>query len=179
MFAKSGTVDYYISRKMDAMTRLKELRIEAKTALRELAKYTSIAFSTLSRIETGQREPTNEQSRQLANFFDVSQKYFLGESDEWIDVCNIYDGQFYKLNERSYNAYKEKDAIDVIVKRDFMVIRIGKYAAPTHHVIREVDERYGKELIEEQQVNFERAIASLNDEEKMEVLEYIKELKRK
>jgi transcriptional regulator with XRE-family HTH domain len=61
--------------------RLKQLRNEKRLSLNGLSEAININKSTLSRIETGLREPKQEYIDILCSFFDVSADYFLCRSD--------------------------------------------------------------------------------------------------
>ncbi|MBD1371950.1 helix-turn-helix transcriptional regulator [Hazenella sp. IB182357] len=61
--------------------RLKKLRLKLDLSQSELASRLNIAKSTLAMYETGKREPNFETVRRIADFFDVSLDYLLGQSD--------------------------------------------------------------------------------------------------
>lgn len=63
-------------------TRLKQLRLERGITLEQVAKDLNTTKVTISRYENSVREPKSDTLRQLANYFDVSIDYLLGESDE-------------------------------------------------------------------------------------------------
>ena len=63
------------------MNRLKQLREERKLTLRELAEKIHIDKSSLSRFENGEREPRTSVIVDIANFFNVSLDYLLGQSE--------------------------------------------------------------------------------------------------
>lgn len=67
---------------MDFRTRLKELRKEKRLNQRELAYRLSIAPSTISMYENGNREPNFEILEQLADFFNVDINYLLGKTNK-------------------------------------------------------------------------------------------------
>lgn len=62
--------------------RIKQLRKELGLTQEELAKQLSIAPSTIGMYETNKREPNNELTIKIANFFNVSADYLLGLSIE-------------------------------------------------------------------------------------------------
>ena len=70
--------------------RLKQLREERGLKQEELAKEFSIAPSTIGMYETNKREPNNEITIKLANFFNVTTDYLMGVTDirEPIDGLN-------------------------------------------------------------------------------------------
>ena len=61
--------------------RLRELRIEKQISQSELAKILGVSQRSISRWETGYREPDYEMLEQLADFFDVTMGYLLGTED--------------------------------------------------------------------------------------------------
>src|SRR5690554_5425702 len=62
--------------------RLKQLRDEKNITLERLAENIGITKSTLSRYENNKREPKMYVVEKLANYFQVSTDYLLGQSDE-------------------------------------------------------------------------------------------------
>lgn len=58
--------------------RIKELREEKGLTLEKLGEKVDIAKNTLSRYESGKREPKLETWQQLADYFDVSVAYLQG-----------------------------------------------------------------------------------------------------
>lgn len=63
------------------MERLRQLREEKNMSLDELAEALHINKSTLSRIETDQREPKESFIKECADFFNVSTDYLLGKTN--------------------------------------------------------------------------------------------------
>lgn len=61
--------------------RLRELRIEKQISQSELTKILGVSQRSISRWETGYREPDYEMLEQLADFFDVTMGYLLGTED--------------------------------------------------------------------------------------------------
>lgn len=61
--------------------RLRELRREKGITLDELAEILQTTKATLSRYENSLREPKAEFVQRVANFFDVSTDYMMGQSD--------------------------------------------------------------------------------------------------
>ena len=61
--------------------RLKSLRLEAKITQKEIADKLEIGQGTYARYEKGDRKPTGEILNKLANFFNVSTDYLLGNTD--------------------------------------------------------------------------------------------------
>ena len=61
--------------------RIKLLREELGLKQDELAKALNISPSSIGMYETNKREPNNEITIKLADFFGVSTDYLLGKSD--------------------------------------------------------------------------------------------------
>jgi transcriptional regulator with XRE-family HTH domain len=62
--------------------RLRELRKKANLTMKELGKKFSLAESTISGYENGNRKPDMEIIQDLADFFEVSVDYLLGRTDD-------------------------------------------------------------------------------------------------
>lgn len=65
---------------MDFGTRLKQLRSEHKLTQDELGKKINVSKASISLYEKNQREPSKESLITLANFFNVSTDYLLGNT---------------------------------------------------------------------------------------------------
>lgn len=64
------------------MSRLKELRTNAKLSARELASRTGMAHTTVTRIEKGERKMSVPQAEKFAQYFGVSVDYLIGRADK-------------------------------------------------------------------------------------------------
>lgn len=62
--------------------RLKNLRTEKHMTQSELGKHLNVTKVSISGYEKGTREPDQESTKKLANLFDVSIDYLLGNSDQ-------------------------------------------------------------------------------------------------
>lgn len=82
------------------MNKLKQLRTSKNISIRELAKKTGLESSTLSRIETGQRNMGMKYANILATYFNVSINYIMGKS-----LDGVMD-DFFKNLENAYNSYE-------------------------------------------------------------------------
>ena len=83
--------------------RLKSMRLEAKLTQKELAEKLKIGQNTYSYWEKGIRKPVGENLNKLANFFNVSTDYLLGNTDNR-NASNIDD-----VLEKSLNTFKSFD----------------------------------------------------------------------
>jgi len=63
------------------MLRLKELRERSHMSQVFLGMELGMNQNTISRYETGAREPSNAELIMIADFFDVSIDYLLGRTD--------------------------------------------------------------------------------------------------
>ncbi len=61
--------------------RLRELREEKGITQMELARFLSLANSTVSQYEADKREPDSSTLQKLADYFAVTLDYLLGRSD--------------------------------------------------------------------------------------------------
>lgn len=66
---------------MSFPSRLRQLRSETGLTQEELSKRLHINRTTYAHYETGRRLPDMETIRMLANFFDCSVDYIIGESN--------------------------------------------------------------------------------------------------
>lgn len=80
--------------------RLKQLRKEKGLLLEQVGKAVGLATNTISRYETGKREPKLETWQKLANFFNVPVDYLLGISKDrstlTIDDLNSEEQEAYE-----------------------------------------------------------------------------------
>lgn len=83
--------------------RIKNLREEMNMKQEELAKVLSISPSAVGMYERDEREPNDEITLKLAEYFNVSTDYLLGKTDirnpEKIDTDKINIG----LSKKDYN----------------------------------------------------------------------------
>ena len=87
--------------------RLRKLRESRQLSTRQLAEMVGTSYSTISRYETGQRDPELMTVYNIANFFGVSVEYLCGED---IDTNTETLIELYsKLSDES-----KKDAIKYI-----------------------------------------------------------------
>ena len=63
------------------MNRLKELRQKNNLTLKELGQKVGMPTNTISRYETGKREPKIETWNKLAEYFSVPTSYLMGIDD--------------------------------------------------------------------------------------------------
>lgn len=66
---------------MEFRQRLKELRLENNVSQLEIAKLLNMSKMAISHWERGNSEPSIEQLKLLARFFDVSVDYLIGFCD--------------------------------------------------------------------------------------------------
>ena len=66
---------------MEFKTRLKELRLEKGVTQLQVAKTLNMSKMAVSHWEKGNSEPSIEQLKVLARFFDVSIDYLVGYSE--------------------------------------------------------------------------------------------------
>lgn len=67
---------------MEFKSRLKELRFEKGMSQVEIGKLLNVSKMAISHWEKGNSEPSIEQLKVLAKFFDVSVDYLVGYTDD-------------------------------------------------------------------------------------------------
>lgn len=63
------------------MLKLKQLRYENNLSLRDLGQHLDIPYSSLGKYERGDQQPNLENLVKIANYFNVSTDYLLGNSN--------------------------------------------------------------------------------------------------
>lgn len=79
------------------MNNLKYLRTQANLSLRQLSDMVKISHTTLQLLENGKRILKIETAQILADFYNVSLNFLIGETNNGIYICfnkEIYDGLF-------------------------------------------------------------------------------------
>lgn len=66
------------------MNRIKEVRKKKGLSLQQVADAVGLGNNTISRYETGKREPKLETWQKLADFFNVSVPYLQGTDDKTV-----------------------------------------------------------------------------------------------
>lgn len=89
--------------------RIKELRQKNNLTLKELGQKVGLATNTISRYETGKREPKLETWQKLADYFNVSVPYLQGFTDNYKsnETCDYCD--FSKRDRAAYPLYGAND----------------------------------------------------------------------
>lgn len=74
------------------MIRIKELRTEMHKSLRDVANNLNISYSSLSKYERGDQQPSYETLIRIANYFNVTTDYLIGitnsKSSENRTICD-------------------------------------------------------------------------------------------
>ena len=96
------------------MNRIKEVRKKKGLSLQQVADAVGVGNNTISRYETGKREPKLETWQALANFFDVTVPYLQGIDDK--PNTGYSKDYIYKLLD---DAYKEPYTKDYEVEPPF------------------------------------------------------------
>ena len=88
------------------MIRIKQLRAEQNLSLRDLSTKLNISYSSLGKYERGDQEPSFDTLIKIANFFNVSVDYLLGNSDgriisdqELYDRLGLTDDAIFRLEQ--------------------------------------------------------------------------------
>ncbi|GAB2022879.1 helix-turn-helix transcriptional regulator [Pseudolactococcus yaeyamensis] len=62
--------------------RMKTLRLQAKLTQKEIAEKLGISTAFYGQWETGKRNPASKNLQKIADFYNVSTDYLLGNTDE-------------------------------------------------------------------------------------------------
>lgn len=84
---------------------IKELRESRKIPQKELAIELNIPPNSLSQYENGKREPSYDLIKRIANYFDVTIDFILGNNS--ISICPICGFGDNPLSEQSRNEHEE------------------------------------------------------------------------
>lgn len=81
--------------------RIKKLRKEKGLTQKELANELNVSRPTITCYETGKRTPDKERLLEIANFFNVSVDYLLGNEEEYKSKYIIKEksNNYYAINE--------------------------------------------------------------------------------
>ena len=105
--------------------RLKELRTEAHMTQVELPKQLGIGQSSYADWERGKKNPTQENLMKIAQFFDISLDYLVGNIDEKEDGLDNIELLFRMnskgLTEEEKEIFK-KELIEFMEKRKELFI---------------------------------------------------------
>lgn len=75
--------------------RLKELRKRRKLTQTELGEIMNVSYKTVGSWERGERQPSYETAKKIADYFEVSTDYLLGNNvPDWAsddDVVDLYE----------------------------------------------------------------------------------------
>ena len=106
--------------------RLKEMRESKGLTLEDVGKGVGLATNTISRYETGKREPRLETWKKLANFFGVSVSYLQGIEPDYskstdkteITIIKLLNDCYFEKNNNDWqgldiwNAFDVRDAVN-------------------------------------------------------------------
>jgi len=103
--------------------RLKALRLERKLKQNQVAKALEISPQRYSYYETGDRQPDNEMLIKLAQYFEVSVDYLLGNSEIQEIINKSRKNSKVSENMKLLQDYEklpqsEKDIIKYIITRN-------------------------------------------------------------
>lgn len=97
--------------------RIKELRQEKNLTLRQLGEKLDMKINTLSRYETGKREPKLETWQKLANYFGVSVPSLMGLDEITTNKIYMFQGNILGSYNFAVLARSEKEAWELIKDR--------------------------------------------------------------
>ena len=146
------------------MNYLKYLRSRLDISLRKLEECTDISYTTLARLEKGERSFRLEHINALCDFFKVSSDFLLGKSDFGIIV--ELKNSFAVISKSDYEKYLEKDMLKEYVEFN----SVWRIPSDELENILEKDSESAikKELLSE--------IDMLSEEQLKKVLKFIKEI---
>ena len=146
------------------MNNLKYLRSRLNISLRKLDEYTLVAYTTLARLEKGERSFRLEHINALCDFFKVSSDFLLGKSDFGIIV--ELKNSFAVISKSDYEKYLEKDMLKEYIEFN-SVWRIPSDELESI-LEKQSESATKKELLSE--------IDMLSEEQLKKVLKFIKEI---
>lgn len=91
------------------MNRIKEVRKKKGLSLQQVADAVGVGNNTISRYETGKREPKLETWNKLAEYFNVPTSYLMGLSDD-------VNGWKEWAENTGYSVKQIKDEIQRLIK---------------------------------------------------------------
>lgn len=146
------------------MNYLKYLRSRLDISLRKLEECTDISYTTLARLEKGERSFRLEHINALCDFFKVSSDFLLGKSDYGIIV--ELKKSFAVISKSDYEKYLEKDMLKEYIEFN----SVWRIPSDELENILEKDSESTtkKELLSE--------IDILSEEQLKKVLKFIKEI---
>lgn len=146
------------------MNYLKYLRSRLDISLRKLEECTDISYTTLARLEKGERSFRLEHINALCDFFKVSSDFLLGKSDYGIIV--ELKKSFAVISKSDYEKYLEKDMLKEYIEFN----SVWRIPSDELENILEKDSESAvkKELLSE--------IDMLSEEQLKKVLKFIKEI---
>ena len=93
--------------------RIKSLREQKELSQLEFSKLLNISNSTLSQYEAGNRMPSDEIKKKIAQYFDVSLDYLMGVSD----IRNPYNDK----EELPEDFNSPEEAIDFLLNKNVIM----------------------------------------------------------
>jgi Predicted transcriptional regulators len=98
--------------------RLGEVRKRKGISQQNVADSLGLSRGRLGNYEQGTREPDSEMLRQLANFYNVSVDYLLGNSNEPRPPIGGHDIRLAAHNERRFDdvSNEEADMLEAVLK---------------------------------------------------------------
>ena len=116
--------------------RLKEERTKRGLSLEQVGKSVGLATNTISRYETGKREPKLETWKKLADFFGVSVPYLQGIDQTFkelttttkYEIISILNYEYFNnLDYDDYKSVREYNGFSSVINRFIQAENIEKY----------------------------------------------------
>ena len=115
----------YMSESKKPHNRIAELRREKGLTLQQVGDAVGVGNNTISRYENGKREPNSEMWKKLANYFNVSVDYLVG-NDDYNTFKDIEKYAKELRNKYAHGSIKVplsdfEDLVEVILASNFLI----------------------------------------------------------
>lgn len=100
---------------MNFQLRLKELREEFNLSQKELAQKLNVSTGAIGMWETGERTPTIEGLKKIAEFFNVSLDYVVGKTDNKTQDIILKD-VYFRLASEAQEAGIAPEDVEAIIE---------------------------------------------------------------
>ncbi len=104
------------------MSTLRKLRLEKNLSLRELSEQTGIDYSTISKIERGERGFNEQNLSVFSDFFKVTADYLLGRSEKV--PTKIIEKQIFNSPYKDTKEFKEIiESVDQMTRDQLIMLK--------------------------------------------------------
>lgn len=127
-----------MSEQKKPINKIAELRKEKGLTLKQVGDAIGVGNNTISRYESGQREPKLETWKKLADYFDVSVPYIQGISDNKRDFTNAFDVIHSDLNKKDPLFQSSMSEFDIRDLREISEILASRWPDSSRKTILKV-----------------------------------------